>query len=164
MPYLALCKHCNTGSESFSHIPEGQNLTDITKYPGRISKHIPGRYPMSVDKQLVQNADSTVRMSEDVGNKTLYLSFNSGNDAHGDVRHTETHIKEVRLPKSASHVRLHGPGEFDKPEGGKVYGVQITFRGGSKEAEKSITIEIPHPVKNVQLLDRKPDERYKAVA
>lgn len=122
---------------------------------------------MGIEKQLVQDAESTVRRSEEAGNKTLYLSYNKGSDAHGDVRHTEPHIIPVRLPETATNIKLHGPGEFPKRGHGKVYGVQISFletKENNEQAEHHRTIELPHPVTQVQLLDREPNDDYKAVA
>lgn len=137
----------------------GRPIPSANKYHGGAS--------VGVDESLVQDAESTVRRSEEAGGKTLYLSFNKGSDAHGDVRHTEPHILPVKLPEKSTNVKIHGPGEFEKRGHGKVFGVQITFTEPTAKnelAEHHRTIELPRGVTQVQLLDREPDEGYKAVA
>lgn len=120
---------------------------------------------MGIKDEMVQNAESTVRRHEKV-EKTLYLTYNPAEGAPSRG-HRETCVVQVRLPKNSTNVSLHGPGHFDKRGHGTVYGAQITFTETTdegKEVSHNRTIELPHPVADVQLLDRVPDEAYKSVA
>jgi hypothetical protein len=122
---------------------------------------------VGIDDYLVKDAETTVRRHGKAGEHTHYLTFNPGSDTQDVTGQSDTRIIPIRLPKGATNVSLHGPGRFVKRGKGEVYGVRIAFteetpKGG--KAERSRTIELPLPAVDVQLLDRKPDEAYKAVA
>lgn len=121
---------------------------------------------MALDEHLVSDAKSTVRRTEEAGEHTHYLTYNPGSGTQDARGQSETCVVAVRLPKGATNISLHGPGHFDKRGKGEIYGVRITFveKIGGSEATHSRTIELPGPAVDVQLLDRKPDEAYKAVA
>jgi hypothetical protein len=121
---------------------------------------------VALDKHLVRNADSTVRRTENAGEHTHYLTYNPGPGTQDAKGKSETCVIPVRLPKGATNVTLHGPGHFGKRGKGEIYGVKITFaeKTDGGEATHSRVVEIPSRAVDVQLLDRKPDEAYKAVA
>ena len=122
---------------------------------------------MGVEEHLVHRAKSTVRRHEIAGGRTLYLSYDPVPEDEQAGANPPTQIARIRLPKNATNVSLHGPGSFTKRGKGKVYGVRIAFTEQTekeREAKRHRTIELPHPVVNVQLLDRVPDEAYRSVA
>ena len=125
-----------------------------------------GGIEVRIDDHLVQDAKTTVKRHEKAGTHTHYLTFNPGADTQDITGHSETRVISVRLPDGATNVSLQGPGHFNKRGKGKIYGVRITFAEETKgkKAERSRIIELPSPAIDVQLLDRKPDEAYKAVA
>lgn len=121
---------------------------------------------MGVEKQLVQDAESTVRRHERA-ERTLYLTYNPGAGAREALGQKETCVVQIKLPRNATNISLRGPGNFTKRGKEKIYGVQISFTEEvepGKESTHTRTIELPHPAVDVQLLDRTPDEAYKAVA
>lgn len=122
---------------------------------------------MALERHLVQDSESTVRRSESVGGHKLYLTYDPTPEEKTAGSNPETQVIPVKLPRGATNVTLHGPGEFTKRGKDKVYGVRITFTEKTAkqgEAAHSRTIELPHPSANVQLLDRRPNEAYKSVA
>jgi len=121
---------------------------------------------LGAERYLVRGARSTARRHE-TADHVHYLTYGVVSPEQEAGANPETQVLTVRLPKAATDIGLHGPGFFGKRGKGKVYGVRIAFTeqtGKGERAERHRTIELPHPVVNVQLLDRKPDEAYKSVA
>lgn len=79
------------------------------------------------------------------------------------ARITGTFVVPLRLPRLATNVELHGPGNY-KTEHGVVYAVQIMFTEVGRNYQHKKTVKLPHPAVNVQLLDREPNEAYRKVA
>lgn len=122
---------------------------------------------MPLKDHLVQGAQATARRYEEAGSHTHYLSYDPLAEEEPLGANPPTQFVRIRLPKGATDVSLHGPGDFKKRGKGTIYGVRITFTQKTDEgrsATHSRTIELPHPAVNVQLLDREPDEAYLRVA
>ncbi|HOK52933.1 MAG TPA: hypothetical protein PLU88_11405 [Armatimonadota bacterium] len=123
---------------------------------------------MGIKDHLVKDAKSTVRRHERyAGRHSHYLTYNPGPGTQDETGDSDTRVVRVQLPASATNISLHGPGHFNKRGRGKVYGVQVTFQEETPEGLSTThvrTIELPSPVVDVQLLERRPDERYKSVS
>jgi hypothetical protein len=120
-------------------------------------------HPVGADDSLVHGTESTVRKSETVGERCLYLTYKLSAEARARTGVGGTFVQPLRLPRLATRLELHGPGTFQTDKG-EVYGVRIEFNEVGREYRHRRTVKLPHPVSNVQLLDRQPDERYRAAA
>ncbi len=118
---------------------------------------------MGIDDELVQNAESTVRRSETVGERCLYLTYQLSAEARQRSGIGGTFVQPIRLPRLATGIELSGPGTF-MTEKGEVYGVRIVFNEVGRDYRHKKTIKLPHPIVNVQLLDREPNDAYRAAA